>query len=93
MLVTALVLLLAVAVKKPLGSGASWVLGAALALQITLGVTNVVAYLPLPVAVAHNLGGLLLLLMTVRTVLGVFSPRPLTATTSSLRDTGRLSHG
>ncbi|MBV7298692.1 COX15/CtaA family protein [Enterovibrio paralichthyis] len=93
MLVTALVLLLAVAVKKPLGSGVSWMLGAALALQITLGVTNVVAYLPLPVAVAHNLGGLLLLLVTVRTVLGVFSSQFVPSGASSFRDTGRLSHG
>lgn len=93
MLVSALVLLLALAVRKPMGAGMSLLLLGALALQITLGVTNVVALLPLPVAVAHNLGGLLLLLVTVRTVLGVYSPQFVSSHTSSLRDTGRLSHG
>lgn len=37
------------------------VLTLVLSLQIMLGVTNVVAMLPLPIAVAHNLGGLALL--------------------------------
>ncbi|WP_269748103.1 COX15/CtaA family protein [Enterovibrio coralii] len=43
MIVTALVLLLAWFVRKPLGTRASVLLTAALVLQITLGVTNVVA--------------------------------------------------
>ncbi len=38
---------------------------AALALQITLGISNVLLNLPLAVAVAHNGGGALLLLVTV----------------------------
>ena len=38
---------------------------AALALQVTLGVSNIVFYLPLWVAVAHNLGGALLLVSLV----------------------------
>jgi heme a synthase len=40
---------------------------AALALQISLGISNVVLNLPLAVAVAHNGGGALLLLVTVLT--------------------------
>lgn len=43
-----------------------WV-GVVLAMQISLGVTNVVAFLPLSVAVAHNLGGLLLLVTVLLT--------------------------
>ena len=38
---------------------------AALALQVTLGISNVLLYLPLNVAVAHNLGGALLLISLV----------------------------
>lgn len=93
MVVTALILLLAFAVRKPLGAGASLLLLGALGIQITLGVTNVVALLPLSVAVAHNVCGLLLLLVTVRTVVGVFAPVSMTAAQSSLGDSGRLSHG
>ncbi|WP_325891366.1 COX15/CtaA family protein [Grimontia sp. NTOU-MAR1] len=93
MVVTALILLLAFAARKPLGASTSLLLLGALGIQITLGVTNVVALLPLSVAVAHNVCGLLLLLVTVRTVVGVFAPVSLTAAQSSLRDTGRLSHG
>ncbi len=48
-----------------------------LAIQISLGVTNVVALLPLSVAVAHNLGGLLLLITVLLTHrLCHFSSRP-----------------
>ncbi len=43
----------------------AWVLLAALILQITLGISNVVFGLPLAVAVAHNGGGALLLLVLV----------------------------
>lgn len=46
---------------KPLG----FTLLGVLLLQVSLGVTNVVAHLPLPVAVAHNAGGALLLLVLV----------------------------
>lgn len=38
---------------------------AALAAQITLGISNVLFHLPLPVAVAHNAGGAALLLTLV----------------------------
>lgn len=38
-------------------------LGAALAVQIALGITNVVLLLPLPIAVAHNAGAAILLTM------------------------------
>jgi cytochrome c oxidase assembly protein subunit 15 len=41
-------------------------LGAALLLQLTLGVANVHFSLPLPLAVAHNAGALCLLLVTLR---------------------------
>lgn len=40
-----------------------WLLGAALLLQVGLGIGNVVGHLPLPVAVAHNAGAALLLLV------------------------------
>jgi cytochrome c oxidase assembly protein subunit 15 len=40
----------------------------ALLLQLTLGVSNVVFGLPLPVAVAHNAGAALLLLTTATVV-------------------------
>lgn len=93
MVVTALILVLAFAVRKPLGLGASLLLLGALGIQITLGVTNVIALLPLSVAVAHNVCGLFLLLVTVRTVTGVFSSLRVNAARSPLEDSGRLSHG
>ena len=92
MVVSVLVLLLAFAVRRPLGAMASISLVAALLLQISLGVTNVVALLPLSVAVAHNVCGLLLLLVVVKTTLGVFA-RQTSAARTSLRESGRLSHG
>ena len=92
MVVSVLVLLLAFAVRRPLGAMASLSLVAALLLQISLGVTNVVALLPLSVAVAHNVCGLLLLLVVVKTTLGVFA-RQTSAARTSLRESGRLSHG
>ncbi|MDD1782019.1 COX15/CtaA family protein [Enterovibrio sp. ZSDZ35] len=93
MLVTLLVLALAWSVRTPLGSRTSFMLTAALALQITLGVTNVVAYLPLSVAVAHNLCGLLLLLVMVKTTVQIFSPASVSVKQVPSGDTGRLSHG
>lgn len=50
------------------------VLLSALTLQIGLGITNVLAQLPLPVAVAHN-GGAALLLLVLVTVLHGVHPR------------------
>jgi len=47
---------------------------AILALQLTLGITNVVAQLPLPVAVAHN-GGAALLLLALLSLVHVLTPR------------------
>jgi cytochrome c oxidase assembly protein subunit 15 len=44
-----------------------WVLGAALCVQVGLGITNVVAHLPLWAAVAHN-GGAAVLLLTLLTL-------------------------
>lgn len=46
---------------KPLGL----MLLAVLVLQVSLGVSNIMAHLPLPIAVAHNAGGALLLLTLV----------------------------
>ena len=43
-------------------------LGAVLALQVGLGLSNVIWFIPLPVAVAHNAGGALLLLTMVALV-------------------------
>ncbi|MDD1793519.1 COX15/CtaA family protein [Enterovibrio sp. ZSDZ42] len=93
MVVTALVLLLAWRVRRPLGKNTSMLLVGALLLQISLGVTNVVALLPLSVAVAHNVCGLLLLLIMVRTTVLVFSAQPSNASQTSLEESGRLSHG
>ncbi|WP_318436854.1 COX15/CtaA family protein [Photobacterium leiognathi] len=68
MIATAAVLMLAVLLwfKPPLRRYSLWLI-AFLSLQVTLGVTNVVASLPLSVAVAHNLVGLLLLIALVTT--------------------------
>ncbi|WP_028025804.1 COX15/CtaA family protein [Enterovibrio calviensis] len=93
MVVTALVLLLAWRVRRPLGNTTSMLLVGALLLQISLGVTNVVALLPLSVAVAHNVCGLLLLLIMVRTTVLVFSAQPSKVSRTSLEESGRLSHG
>lgn len=51
--------------RLPLLRRFAWVLLAALGLQISLGISNVVFGLPLAVAVAHNGGGALLLLVLV----------------------------
>ncbi|WP_407331693.1 COX15/CtaA family protein [Enterovibrio sp. 27052020O] len=93
MVVTALVLLLAMAIRRPLGNASAMLLVGALLIQISLGITNVVALLPLSVAVAHNLCGLLLLLVMVRTTVLVFSAQPIAASQTSLGKSGRLSHG
>ncbi|UTV27856.1 COX15/CtaA family protein [Photobacterium atrarenae] len=53
----------------------SLLVGGLLALQLTLGITNVVASLPLMVAVGHNLVGVLLLLTLVATNYAIFSCR------------------
>ena len=53
-----------------------FVLLAVLGLQIGLGITNVVARLPLPVAVAHNGGAALLLLSLVSLVHALAPERP-----------------
>ncbi|OAN16968.1 cytochrome B [Photobacterium jeanii] len=47
--------------------GYGWLITGVLMLQILLGLTNVVAHLPLGIAVAHNLVGALLLLSLVAT--------------------------
>lgn len=67
-IVTAILLLLAFRLSRGCDSSlrvAAGVLVAVLVLQISLGVTNILAALPLPVAVAHNGVGALLLLTLV----------------------------
>jgi cytochrome c oxidase assembly protein subunit 15 len=65
LLVTLTLLLLAWRLRTAgLGSLAGWLL-LALALQVSLGISNVLLHLPLAVAVAHNAGGALLLLLLV----------------------------
>ncbi|WP_394212410.1 heme A synthase [Enterovibrio calviensis] len=91
--VTLLVLLLAMGIRRPLGNTSALLLVGVLLLQISLGITNVVALLPLSVAVAHNLCGLLLLLVMVRTTVLVFFAQPLAVSQTSLGKSGRLSHG
>lgn len=62
-LVTLLVLgsLVIALIRQPAARKAGWVLGGLLLAQITLGIQNVVLYLPLANAVAHNGMGALLL--------------------------------
>jgi len=77
-LVVALYLLgLGIAVLRCAPTAAQRAIGVALlailALQLTLGVSNVVAQLPLPVAVAHN-GGAALLLLALSTLVPVLTP-------------------
>ncbi|MDO6708486.1 heme A synthase [Photobacterium sp. 1_MG-2023] len=67
MITTAIVLLLCWQLWRIGWRRSALGLTALLGIQIALGVTNVVASLPLPVAVAHNLGGLSLLLGTLST--------------------------
>ena len=52
------------------------VLWLALGLQVGLGITNVLAQLPLPVAVAHNGGAAVLLLVLLTLIHGVHPRRP-----------------
>lgn len=68
-MITAIMVLVVVAllwIKQPLRRYA-WLLISLLTVQIILGITNVVASLPLINAVAHNVVGLLLLLSVVTT--------------------------
>jgi cytochrome c oxidase assembly protein subunit 15 len=43
----------------------AYVLGTLLVAQVTLGILNILLYLPLPIAVAHNGGGALLLALMI----------------------------
>jgi cytochrome c oxidase assembly protein subunit 15 len=61
-LVSLVLLLLAWRLKRSGQRRLALLLVLALALQVSLGISNVVLHLPLPVAVAHNLGGAGLLL-------------------------------
>jgi len=47
--------------RSPGYAGMGLTIGGLLALQVSLGISNVVFSLPLPVAVAHNAGAALLL--------------------------------
>ncbi|MDP5210995.1 heme A synthase [Microbulbifer sp. 2205BS26-8] len=63
LLVTLLVLCLAVLTWRAAARAWALVLVGAVLLQVGLGIANVVMFLPLPVAVAHNAGAALLLLV------------------------------
>ena len=65
LLVTLVLLLLAWQLKRNGLARLAGLLVLALAVQISLGISNVVFHLPLLVAVAHNLGGAALLLTLV----------------------------
>lgn len=56
--------------------GVGWALLLVLGMQIGLGIANVIAQLPLPVAVAHN-GGAALLVLVLLTLLHQLKPRTL----------------
>ncbi|RXJ73042.1 cytochrome B [Veronia nyctiphanis] len=92
-IVSGLVLLLAAAVYRLLGARQSYLLVGLLSVQIILGVTNVVALLPLPVAVAHNLGGLALLLAVVNINMQLFYWTGSLSVLAKRRDARGLSHG
>lgn len=51
-------------------------IGATLALQLALGIGNIVLFLPLWVAVGHNAGAALLLLVTVSWLQSLYAPQP-----------------
>jgi cytochrome c oxidase assembly protein subunit 15 len=78
LVVAVYVVALGVAVLRRAPAAAQRAIGVALlailALQLTLGITNVVAQLPLPVAVAHN-GGAALLLLALLSLVHVLTPR------------------
>lgn len=79
MLVTVCILLLAFCIRRYLGQGAALGLVTLLLIQIGLGITNVLAMLPLPIAVLHHFFGLILLLTTVWIALCVWAfPAPYT---------------
>ncbi|MDX1302691.1 COX15/CtaA family protein [Photobacterium sp.] len=67
-------------------------IGAVLALQLCLGITNVVASLPLLVAVGHNLVGVILLQILVATNYYLYCWRDVQRYTDKLAPEGR-SHG
>ncbi len=75
---TALMILLAIRAARRAGSAhgrlLGWCILAALAIQITLGITNVMRGLPLPVAVMHN--GFAAILMASLVALLFFATRP-----------------
>lgn len=76
--VTAIMILLAVGAARRHGGAhgrlLGWCILAALAIQITLGITNVMRGLPLPVAVMHN--GFAAILMASLVTLLFFATRP-----------------
>ena len=73
-LVSALLLILIATIVQPLGWKSAALLLAALSGQVALGIGNVVAMLPLPVAVAHNLMGLVLLLTLIWVMTQLWRP-------------------
>jgi cytochrome c oxidase assembly protein subunit 15 len=64
-LVTVVLLVLAWQLKRAGLKGMAWLVLLALAVQVALGISNVIFHLPLPIAVAHNAGGAALMLTLV----------------------------
>ncbi|MGC9491492.1 COX15/CtaA family protein [Vibrio genomosp. F10] len=63
-----------IASAEPQLSGVGWRLLLVLMLQVALGVSNVLLYLPLGIAVAHNLGAALLVLAVLHTNFLLWQP-------------------
>lgn len=61
--------------RRAVWRGWGLLLGTALLLQIALGIANVVLFLPLPIAVAHNTGAAVLLTVTLAINLALWRPR------------------
>ncbi len=64
-LLTVVLLALAWQLKRAGLKGMAWLVLLALAVQVALGISNVIFHLPLPIAVAHNAGGAALMLTLV----------------------------
>lgn len=92
LIVTLLVLSLALLAWR--AGSRRWAIGlaGALALQVCLGIANVVMFLPLPIAVAHNAGAALLLLGLLTFCYRIQTAQPQASSTNSERENSEL-HG
>jgi cytochrome c oxidase assembly protein subunit 15 len=62
--------------RRPAWRGWALLLAASLIVQLALGVANVVMHLPLAIAVAHNTGAAILLVVTIAVNFRLWSSRP-----------------